>query len=88
MKTIRFDEHCVGWNKSIDWNRSFLNVQRDYIYEKLHRRGYMYLNDIYEGLGAKWNPEEENICYLAKHGPLYIEFETIDNNVFLVKIYN
>jgi hypothetical protein len=82
-----FDETCVGWNKSIEWTRMFLEVQRNYIYEKLQRRGYMYLNDIYEGLGAKWDPEEENICYRAKHGLLNIEFEPVENGAFLVKIY-
>jgi hypothetical protein len=88
MKTIRFDEHCTGWNKNIDWNRMFLKVQREYIYERLQNRGYMYLNDIYEGLGAMWNPDEENVCYRATDVLFNIEFEPIEGNVFLVKIYH
>lgn len=88
MKTIMFDESCAGWSKNVEWNKMFLNVQREYIYEKLQHRGYMYLNDIYEGLGAKWNPEEENVCYRVKHGLLNIEFEPVGDNAFLVKIYN
>lgn len=25
--------------------------------------GYVYLNDIYEHLGIKWNPDNENLCF-------------------------
>lgn len=31
-------------------------------------RGYMYMSTIYELLGAKWNPEWENLCRIYKEG--------------------
>ena len=84
MITIMFDRSCIGWTKYPEFNRAFLTQQNCYILETLSRRGYMYLNEIYETLGAKWNPNDENICW---HGrPIWFEFEPAEGSDFVVKI--
>lgn len=88
MKTIMFDERCAGWSKNVEWNKMFLHIQKEYLNERLRSKGYMYLNGIYESLGASWDPDEENICYRARDGLLNIEFEPVGDNAFLVKIYH
>ena len=56
MKTIIFDHDCAGWCVNRDVNVLFLEQQRCYLVEKLLNRGYVYLNEVYEALGAKWDP--------------------------------
>lgn len=87
MKTILFDEQCMGWDKNIDHNLMFLTTRADYIKEVLMQRGYIYLNQIYECLGAQWNPNLVNVCYRSTSGPIEFEFEPIsDVKAILVKI--
>ena len=87
MKTILFDETCTGWTKFVDANVLYLGLQRDYLNDLLIARGYVYLNDIYESLGAKWNPDDENICYRSENGPIVITFEPAGKGNHLVIIH-
>lgn len=86
MKTIVFDETCQGWTKYPDLNASFLGLQKDYLNDLLLTKRYVYLHEIYKSLGVKWNPNDKNICYLAEFGPIGIEFESIGEGRYLVKI--
>ena len=60
--TIYFDKNCVYWSNDDKMNEHFLNCQADYIRELVRNRGYIYLNQIYEILGAKWEPRYDNQC--------------------------
>lgn len=87
MKTIKFDITCTGWTKKNEVNKLFLIRQRDYFNELLKARGYVYLNTIYEALGALWNPDGRNICYRAENGLLDIRFKPVEGEeAFLVYI--
>lgn len=46
-----FDESCTGWSKDAEYSLMFLKTQQDYANEKLHRQGYLFLNDVYQMLG-------------------------------------
>ena len=46
-----FDDGCTGWSKNPEENLLFLKLQQDYANEKLRRRGYLFLNEVYEMLG-------------------------------------
>ena len=88
MSTIKFDHSCVGWSNNNAANQYFLDKQLQYINEILEARRYLYLSSIYEQLGAEWNPEWKNICYLAEFGKLYYEIEyDKTNESYLIKIY-
>jgi hypothetical protein len=86
VKTIVFDETCQGWTKYPDLNATFLGLQKDYLNDLLLTKRYVYLHEIYESLGVKWNSNDKNICYLAEFGPIDIEFEPIGEGRYLVKI--
>lgn len=84
METILFDYSCIGWSKNREMNRMFLELQRRYFTDLLLNRGYVYLNEIYERLGAEWDPNKENICW---HGrPIWIEFKPFAEYDFIIKI--
>lgn len=86
MKTIVFDETCVGWTKYTDLNNAYLGLQKDHFNDRLLAKGYVYLNEIYEALGVKWNPEDENICYLSENGPIDIQYLPYGGSKYLVMI--
>ena len=86
MKTIVFNESCPGWSKSSDRNIIYLNLQREYLNDKLMYRGYLYLSEIYESLGVAWNPKDDNICYTTDDGPIEMQFESMGDGNYLVKI--
>ena len=50
---ICFDETCAGWSKSAEANKFFLLQQQNYANDKLKAQGHLFLNDVYELLGAQ-----------------------------------
>lgn len=88
MTTIKFDRDCVGWSNNDVGNQYYLDLQLRYFNEVLEYRRYLYLSSIYEHIGAKWNPDWKNICYLAEFGKLYYEIERDEKTEsYLIKIY-
>lgn len=86
MKAIVFDETCKGWSEISETTELYLRLQRDYLNDLLITVGYLYMSDIYRIFDMKWNPKDKNICYLAEFGPISIEFESIGEGKYLVKI--
>lgn len=87
MKTIIFDASSITWNADVDYNQRFLYSQENYIKNLFNHRGYIYLNQIYECFGVKWDPKlEHNLCYLVEYGPINLEFEGVDDNKILIHI--
>lgn len=73
-----YDESCFGWTINRKYNLMFLNAQKNYFNELLRKRGYLFLRDVYEGLGIPitkescivgWVFGENNII-----GDNYVEF--------------
>lgn len=46
-----FDETNVNWVPNAEHNRFFIQCQQNYANHKLHARGHVFLNDVYESLG-------------------------------------
>lgn len=46
-----FDDGCSGWTKDPELNLSFLRIQQSHANDILQKRGYLYLNEVYEMLG-------------------------------------
>lgn len=86
MKTIVFDDKSMAWTRDVDRNLMYLHCQAAHLEELFNCRGYMYLNQIYENIGVKWNPGMVNGCYLRTSGPLTFEFEQVSDVAILVKI--
>ena len=63
MWLIEFNRDALAWTVNDSMNWSFIEGQFDYFKAKLEHFGYLYMNDIYECLGVKWNPNEVNFCF-------------------------
>ena len=46
-----FDDGCSGWDKDAEHNLTFLKLQQNYANDLLKRRGYVFLNEVYDMLG-------------------------------------
>lgn len=73
-----FDDGCTGWCKDAEANKIFLIAQEHYANELLRKKGYLFLNDVYDMLGIPetkagqivgWIYNEENPV-----GDNYVDF--------------
>lgn len=91
LGTFMFDEKCTGWTNSREFNIETLRVTERYLNEIIRYKGYIYLNEIYERFGAKWNPKDDNPCVIVNDIKriAFIELEIFykPNNTFLVLIH-
>ena len=46
-----YDEYCHNWSKDPEQNLTFLRQVESYCNNRLRARGYLLLNEVYEGLG-------------------------------------
>lgn len=45
-----------------NYNLMFIRHQELHFNNLLTHRGYVYLNEIYNAFGVKWDPKDENLC--------------------------
>lgn len=73
-----FDEGCAEWDKSPEYNLTFLKSQQNYANDRLRAEGFLFLNDVYKMLGIRltkagqavgWIYDSENPC-----GDNYVDF--------------
>lgn len=73
-----FDEGCAEWDKSPEYNLTFLKAQQNYANDRLRAEGFLFLNDVYRMLGIPptkagqvvgWIYDSENPC-----GDNYVDF--------------
>jgi hypothetical protein len=62
--TITFDKNSPRWSVKPDMNLQYLMMQDNYLTDLFKRRGYIYLNEVYEAFGAVWNPLKNNVCWI------------------------
>ena len=90
LKTVKFNSKNPNWVNDQNHNHMFLFVQERYINDIIRLRGYIYLNQICELLGVKWNPNDENPCIKndGVNRVRFIEFEIFNQpkNSVLVHI--
>lgn len=63
---IMFDKSSSLWEKDFEFNKLFAKSQLLYIRDRYRANGYIYLNTIYEKLGIKWNPYNDNTCWVLE----------------------
>ena len=91
---FKFDEKCAGWSENRETNVYFLRYQQDYANELLRMRGHLFLNEVYDMLGAP-RTKLGQVCgwvYKEKNpiGDNYVDLDifndrnTEDNNVFIL----
>lgn len=82
---IIFDERSYGWSNLQRINLIFLKHQESWFNELLRKRGYLFLRDVYEGLGL---PITEESCIVGwiydeknnKIGDNFVEFDIRETN--------
>ena len=87
MIDLKYEDGCIGWTKDHRCNSVYLSYTISYLRQKYQMKTYMYLNDIYEHFGFKWDPNKENICWCNGMN-LIIDYEQIENTSdFIIHIY-
>lgn len=77
-----FDESCVGWTKSPEYNLMFLKQQQAHANRLLQQNGILFLNDVYEMLGFQKTQAGQVV------GWIYDEEHPIGDNFVDFGIYN
>lgn len=80
--TICFDETCTGWQRDAEANKFFLLRQQDYANEKLKSRGYLFLNEVYDMVGARRTKAGQVVGWIYDEsnpiGDNYVDFGIFD----------
>ena len=92
LGTIIFNEKSKAWVNDREYNATFLRSQEQYLNAIIMNKGYLYLNEIYEKLCVKWDPEDENLCIIRNNPDqiVTIEFELFPRpteNTFLIALH-
>lgn len=77
-----YDDGCTGWTKDPEYNLMFLKRQQSYANDLLKKRGYLFLNDVYDMLGFPKTKAGQII------GWIYDEKHPIGDNFVDFGIYN
>ena len=68
----------INYESDEQWSLLYCRSQKRYLEDIYRTRGYIYLNQIYEQYGVKWNPEWANHCYIYEVNPVKIEISIMD----------
>lgn len=77
-----FDENCIAWTKSAEYNLMFLKQQQAHANTLLKQNGYLFLNEVYEMLGFDKTKAGQVV------GWVYDEKNPIGDNFVDFGIYN
>lgn len=80
--SIVFDDGNTGWDKDPELTKFFLLQQQRYASEKLKAQGHLFLNEVYDMLGAKRTRAGNTV------GWIYDEKEPIGDNFVDFGIFN
>lgn len=82
-----FDEKSPYWERNFEFNKAFIKSQLMYIRDAYFVRGYVYLEYIYRIFGIKWNPNNENTCWIFnRDGELKISINYSDQRKIIIDI--
>lgn len=84
MKKICYDSTSSLWVQDMQRNVFLVKCTAELIKNTLECRKYLYMNQIYECFGVRWNPDEENVCYRDPN-TFVIDFEHTDEDSILIK---
>lgn len=79
---IFFDAGNKGWDSDPEMSKFFLIRQQNYANEKLKEQGYLFLNDVYEMLGARKTKAGQIVGWVYEEGnpdyDNYVDFGIFD----------
>ncbi|MCX7817553.1 MAG: DUF6353 family protein [Syntrophales bacterium] len=75
-----FDESCVQWSKTPEYNLMFLKCQQNHANDLLHSRGHIFLNEVYDMLGIPRTQEGAVVGWVKGEGDDFVDFGIFDGN--------
>lgn len=69
-----FDEYNVNWEKHAEKNLFFLKSQQNYWNDRLHARGHVFLNEVYDSLGMEHSQAGSVVGWVMGNGDEFIDF--------------
>lgn len=79
-----FDCYCKGFCKDPEANLMFLKRQQDYANDKLKRKGYLFLNEVYDMLGIAQTVAGQCVAWVYDEknpmGDNYVDFGIYNSN--------
>lgn len=89
-KSITFDKRNAYWTNNRECNLMFLKQVENHIEDLLNNRGYVYLNQICEALGAGWDSYIHNPCFRRNeyiHDKIRFELKECADESYIVNIH-
>lgn len=78
-----FDVGCIGWTKDPERNMSFLKLQQSVANERLQRRGYLFLNEVYDMFGFPHSTAGQIVGWLYRpNDPTYTGDGFVSFNIY------
>lgn len=79
-----YDDGCKGWTKDPELNRMFLMQIQNYANDKLQKKGYLFLNEVYEMLGIPKTKAGQIVGWIYDEvnpiGDNYVDFGLYDTS--------
>lgn len=86
MKAIIFDQNSYRWEGVRELDLASLETCCQSLKLRFKAYGYLYLNQVYECLGTKWDSNDENVCYKKENGPIKFTHEETDFGTYRILI--
>lgn len=78
-----FDVGCIGWTKDPESNMTFLKIQQNVANERLQRRGYLFLNEVYDMFGFPHTTAGQIVGWLYRpNDPTYTGDGFVSFNIY------
>ena len=81
---VLFDRDNLNWDPRPDYQQTFLMLQQTYANQRLHAKGHLFLNDVYDALGMPRTPAGQIVGWViggngkTTAGDGYVDFGFMD----------
>lgn len=77
-----FGRHTsASWSPQSDFNIIFLRAQQNWANQRLHAKGYLFLNEVYDALGLDRTPAGQVVGWTLDQGDGYVDFGIFDSEM-------
>lgn len=80
-----FDESSSYWEKTPEYNLTFLKCVQAQCNDVLNSRGYLFLNEVYEMIGIPYSKAGQVVGWVKDEGDGFVDFGIFDGDRFRVR---